>query len=434
MTHYSTTWPITRPIRPTIGSLVASIDRDMLTTIAVRLVMLVGAGLASILTTRYLSPSLRGEYFVAYTLAQGIAQFGNFGLHSSNTYLVARRRALAGRLLANSLWLSLLAGAVSSVVVLVAVLAGSSIEPARLWLVPGLGSATLFYLLGANLFVGLKRLGTFNRFQLSSNVCVVVCLSAAAAVGAGPTGFLLAMSIGWMTVSCALLFTLRRETGASLAFSSDVFRASVRYALKAYVATLCGFLVIRGNIFLLTALASAEQVGYYSVAAQLAEVMAIVPQSMALVLFPALITAKSGQFRTMFRHMVVLAALLALGCGAVALGARSLVLALFGPSYMPAVSALRWMLPGVFFLGLTSMPSQYLAAAGFPISVVAVWIGGGIAAAAIGSLLIPVHAGAGAAVAMSVTHAAVFVAILTLSIVHARRCATIGSETSKVTE
>jgi hypothetical protein len=77
MSEYTATWPAPRAVRTTIQSLVASIDPGVVMTIAVRVAMVVGAGLASVMTARWLSPSQRGEYFVVYTLAQGLAQFGN---------------------------------------------------------------------------------------------------------------------------------------------------------------------------------------------------------------------------------------------------------------------------------------------------------------------------------------------------------------------
>jgi len=375
--------------------------------------------MAALLTTHFLTPAQRGDYFVVYTLAQGLAQFGNFGLHSSNTYFVARRQALGGALLANTVWLSAAAGIAGIGLVTFVPRWGGGTAP-RLWVVPVLAAAMLFYLLGANLLVGLKRIGSFNAYQIASNGCVVLCMAAAAGTGAGPTGFLIAIAVAWTAVSFCLFRTIRRATRSRLTFRPDVFRDSFYYGLKAYVATACGFLVIRSSVFLLSAFQGAEQVGYYSLASQLAEVVGIVPQSMALVLFPALITATSGRFRTMMQNLVVLTAVLAAGCAAIAIGAEPGIRLVFGARFLPAAPVLRWMLPGVFFLGLTAIPSQYLAAAGFPLSLVGVWVCGSVAAAASGWVIIPIYGGVGAAAVMSATHCAIFLAVLCLAIVRAR--------------
>lgn len=406
----------------TLSVPIASVHRDAIATIAVRLAILAGGFASSVLTARFLSPSGRGEYFLVITVAQTIAQFGTFGLQSSNTYLVARNPSLAGPLLANSLWLAVISGGAGAIVA--GVVASTSGRPAALgYLGPiaALASATLFYMLSTNLLVGLKRIRAFNAYQLASNYGVLLCLFVAAAAGAGVLGFLAAVSVAWTVVSIYLLFAVRQELTANLAFRFDVFRDGLRYALKAYVATACGFLVVRSNVFLLTALKTSEDVGHYSVATQLADVVGILPQSIALVMFPSLVSASTGRFRLTLMNVAVGGVVLGLACGAIGVLADPFVPAVFGADFSAAVPILRWMLPAAFFFGLTSMLSQYLAAAGFPVSLVAVWLGGAGASVMTGWLLIPRFGGVGAAMAQSLTYAAIFLAILGLSVWHARR-------------
>jgi O-antigen/teichoic acid export membrane protein len=402
------------------AALPQSLDAAMLTTMAVRLLIVAGGFVSSVITARWLSPAGRGEYFFVVTVAQTLAQFGSFGLQSSNTYLVARDRSLAPSLVANSLWVSLAVGIVGGAAAIV--LAGSGPATRSLaWMAAALAPATLFFMLGSNLLVGVKRFAAFNGFQLAGNYGVLLGIGAAAAAGAGPFGFLAASVVGWTLASAALAATLRRQAPASLRFDVPVFREGFRYAAKAYAATLCGFLVVRVNVFLLTSLQGAEQVGYYSVASQIADMMGILPQSMAVVLFPALVTATSGRAGAMRRQAALAAVALAAGCLAVGLLAGPFVRIVFGPGFAAAVPTLRWMLPGVFFLGLTSVVSQYLAAIGFPMSLVATWIGGSLLAAVLGWLLIPIASGVGAAIALSLTHGLIFAAVAAQSLAAARR-------------
>jgi O-antigen/teichoic acid export membrane protein len=309
----------------------------------------------------------------------------------------------------------------TAVVVLTLRITGGAMVGGGIWFAAALAPATLFYLLGVNLLVGLKRIASYNAFQLASNYVVLLCLVAAALLGAGPAGFLAACATGWIFVSGCLAITLGRGTTGSLAFRPDVFGVGFRFALKAYVAAACSFLIVRGNVFLLSALKTSTDVGYYSVASQISEVIGILPQSMALVLFPTLITATTGRFRTTMRQTVIVGAFLAIGCVAMGLLAEPFIRAIFGERFLPAVPILRWMLPGVFFVGLAAIPSQYLAASGYPVSLVAIWFCGTAMALSLGRLAIPALSGIGAAMALSVTHGAVFAAIFSLSVLHARR-------------
>jgi O-antigen/teichoic acid export membrane protein len=61
-------------------------------------------------------------------------------------------------------------------------------------------------------------------------------------------------------------------------------------------------------------------------------------------------------------------------CLAVAGMAAPLIEIVFGPAYAPTVGIMLALLPGVFFLAITSTVSQFLSAFGIPLSQLAVWI------------------------------------------------------------
>src|SRR5206468_7165449 len=124
---------------------------------------------------------------------------------------------------------------------------------------------------------------------------------------------------------------------------------------RAYLVTLAGFVVLRMNVFILQGLAGAAQVGYYSVASQLADTLTVVPQSIALVLFPRLAAATAGRLHATIRTAWRTAALLALLCAATWIFGGWVILTAFGPRFAPAVPVLRLMLPGVFFVGVAAV-------------------------------------------------------------------------------
>jgi O-antigen/teichoic acid export membrane protein len=401
--------------------LVLRVDRAVVTTVLARLCILAGGFVSAIVTTRWMSPTGRGQYFMAVTLAQSFAQFGNLGLQSSNTYVVARRPELAGLLVANSLWLAVLAGGAGSAVLLAVLGAIGSAPDPHVWWVVVLAPATLFYMLGTNLLVGLGRTGAFNVIQVAGNYFVLACLCLAAVAGAGPGGFIAASACGWLAVAVALLAMLRHRAALSMRGAWHTFLDGLRYALKAYGATLCGFLIARSNVFLLGALDDAEAVGYFSVATQVGDLIGILPQSIALVLFPTLVTAEQGRLVKTLKHLLAVAVSLSMGCLALGLMAEPFVRVVFGPSFAPAAEILRWTLPGALCLGLITIVSQYLAATGFPLSLVGVWLTGTMVALSAGAWLIPTRSAVGAAMALSLTYGVLFVAILMLAALTARR-------------
>jgi antigen flippase len=390
----------------------------ILLTVCTRGLQIAAGVAASIVTARFLAPAGRGEYFVVITLARTLAQFGTLGQQSSNTYFVARDRRLFASLVANSFWIAVVICGGGSVVLLAVMYSGQSAwgtPSAALWFAAILAPVSLFYMLGTNLLVGIRQFKLFNAFELMSAALVLAAVMLAGVMGAGPTGFVAASVAAWGLVAAALFVTLRRHGAGTWRFQPDVFRSSVRYSTKAYLATLAGFLLLRSNVFILNGLRGVEQVGYYSVATQVADVLAVLPQSAALVLFPNLVRDGLGGFGRMIRNMTAVGALLATGCVAVAFLADPMIRIAFGPQFLPAGPVLRLLLPGVLFAGMTAIASQYLSAIGFPRAQVAIWFGGFGLATILSWLLIPRFGAGGAALALSITKLMVLVLILRLA-------------------
>ena len=149
-----------------------------------------------------------------------------------------------------------------------------------------------------------------------------------------------------------------RGHGIRYRFDRELFRRGFRYATKAYLITLLAFLVLRSNIFLLRRHYGPAELGLYSIAAQIADVLSIVPQSVALVLFPRLVREPGGRWHATKRAALTTGGLMLVTCGTAAVAAGPLIRLLYGSSYGPSATVLRIMLPGVFCLGVAnSSPS-----------------------------------------------------------------------------
>jgi enterobacterial common antigen flippase len=383
------------------------VRRDVSVTVGARIVGLVAGLAAAIVTARALGPDGRGVYVLVVTLAAAVVQVSNLGLHAANTRQVAQDRTLLAPLLANSLWISLLLGGVGGLAA--AALFGATgyfpeVPPAALWFVAALAPATLFVLLGLNLLVGYGRIGLYSLVDGGAQIAAFVCLLAAALVAADVLGFLAASTVAWVGTSALLLAVLVRLAGGSLRFHRPTFEAGLRFAIKTWILLLLGFLVLRANIFMIKRLYSASELGLYSVAAQAADVLAILPASVGLVLFPALVRERVGSWRSTVRTSVAVGLLLAVACAALGLLARPLVELAFGPAFGPSASMLRWLLPGVLAVGMATVFSQYLSAIGLPRVVLLVWALGVVCVVALGRVLIPAYGGVGAAAGLSATY------------------------------
>lgn len=389
----------------------------MLTSMA-RVLTLVTGLIASMLTARYLGPEGRGEYFFVTTMGVLLTQFAHLGLASSNTYLVAQQETLLGRLLINSVWISVMVGLFVSLLTLLMLNLLQVSTPSGTWVLVLVVPSSIFYLLGANLLVGIHQLGVFNAFQIGSNVLVVLLMVYVGASGGHVADFLKASALGWMLVGVCLLACLWhyvRPAERRFWFDPRTFLKGAGYSSKAYLATLLGMFVLKGNVLLLNHFSNGTALGYYSVAAQLNDCLAILPASFGLVLFPSLVSNVAHRWRETKKSLSLVIVLMLVICLLAALFAKPLIQLAFGVRFLPAVAVCWWMLPGTFFLGMISIISQYLAAIGFPAQLILVWFAAFCLMMCGGWILIPRYADQGAAMSLSMAYFFVFIMIWILA-------------------
>ena len=391
---------------------------DVLQVLGTRVAGLVISLGGSVILARALGPEGRGEFVFALTVAALIAQVGNIGLLSSNTYLAARDTGLVGPLTVNSGWVTLWVAVVALGVIEVARVLGwlPGFTLATSLLTCGVGAVTLGVLLGTNLLVGIGRVGLFNALQICTSVLNLVGIVIVALLGLGVASYLVVSLVSAGVVGALAAAALLERGRPALNFDTGLFSRGVRYASKAYLSALLAFMMLRVSVFLVRTLLGPEDLGYYSVASQVTDTLGLVPASLALVLYPRLVRQDLGRYRFMLRNLVAIAVPLAAACGAFELLAEPFVRILFGAPFLPAVPVLRWMLPGAFLLGTTTVVQQYVAASGLPRGLLGILALGLASGVALSLLLIPRYGATGAAMALSISYAVIF--LLELGLAH----------------
>lgn len=386
--------------------------RDVITTFVVRSTGLLSMLGVSVLTSRALGPHGRGDYFFVMTLSAVIAQFCNLGLQSSNTYYVAGNPSIAGGLTANSLWISVVLGSCASLGVIVFLSLRHD--------TPGLGyvlflvPATLFFLLGCNLFIGLEEITRFNYLQVGAYVLLFLLIACSAVLHLKSSGFLFLTSASWLiAASCVLIALLPRIS--VWRFDRALFLSGMHYSAKAYLASLLGLLILRTNVFVLKYLSGAEAVGHYSIAAQMADAMVALPAVVGMLLFPKLVQDQRNAWKLTRQSLTVVGLSMGVLCILVAAIARPFILFVYGPAFGQSIAVFCGILPGIFFLSLAGIISQYLSARGFPFMQVVIWLSGFVLMAALSYTLIRHYALFGAAVAVSIDYALVFMMLFCLA-------------------
>ena len=401
---------------PLPGSLRSPLLRSVAATVATRFTLL-GIGLATtVLIARALGPEGRGTYAIAVAMTALAVQFGNIGLHASNTWVLARDKTALGSVIANSVWASLTLGILLAAVFIFL----SFLMPGLFGLpLPVLAIAVvgipvgLAYLLSQNLLIAIDRISFLNATEFGQRVAILVLILVVGLAGAlTPFAAIAVGTVAVAAATCSVLLRLSRELDGKPRGDLHLFRSNLSYGARAYVAALISFLVMRIDVFLIQAVQGTEQVGLYSVAVALADILLILSTTVGQLAFPRLAAMKDDADRRSLTKRLFLGATgatLVAGILAIPLSGPAITL-LFGPSFAGSRDAFVWLLPGVLFLAGYSLLANYFAAVGMPAIVVVAPLVGLLLNIPLLLLLLPIAGLIGASVASSISYAVMLAA------------------------
>lgn len=398
--------------------------RQISHTLATRVLLLPLGVLSSVIVTRALGPEGRGELAVATTLAALAVQFSNFGLHTSNTFVVARRPELLGAVTGNALAASATLGtlmalalwAIASLLPRLAPVDGRLLALCLLWVPLGLA-----YLLVQNLLIAIQEVRTSNRVEILQRVVAIALVVLVISLGWATSVSVFATSLIALLASlAALLVRLGRRLGTLPRPDAGLLRENLGYGLKSYFTSLCAYLMLRIDLLMVQYLRGPAEVGYYSVAVSMADLVYMIPSTVGALLFPRLsaMPSRGEQWRAARRMTLLMLAVL-IPIALVASGAAPWITRLlFGEPFLPAVPAFVWLMPGIVAYG-SAFASTFLMGVGLPAAVLGLWAAFVAMNVALNAALIPRLGFVGASISSSITYTTAFVA-LTL---YARRLA-----------
>jgi O-antigen/teichoic acid export membrane protein len=322
---------------------------------------------------RELGPSGQGLFAVAYSLTLMLAQLGGLGLTTANPYFTAREPAQRASIVGNSLWLAaglgLLLIGVGAALRAVApdALGGLGWEPLLVTLVGVPGALAALFL--QSVLLGESRMAAYNVIEAAQAVLTFAGLLVALyAFDAGLTGALAVLTAG-RYVAVAVYLALLAPGRAD----SRLARRMLVYGVRAYVAIVVSFLVIRLDLLLVNGYLGSVEAGLYSVAATIADGMFVLPMVVALNLFPRVARSDSHeQTAEVFRSIAVLYGVLCL----LTIPAAQAIPLVFGERFDGSISLYYWLLPGVFCLGLLTILAHHFAGRGYPKEAAAIWFVG----------------------------------------------------------
>lgn len=385
--------------------------RDVLMLFATQFATLALAVVSGIVVARVLGPEGKGALAILMLFASICSLVGSAGMANANVFFRGREKVAREAILGNTIVVSVAAGLLVTMVCPVA-------RPLLERTTSGIATGPLVAVAAASVPIGVFGTGT-EGMLLGDNRIAVVC--AVRIIGAiarlvlllvlllrfGRTVFnALAAVVGGATASALVALYYLRSLGCGRPqWNATSLRASLVYGAKAQAGNLMQLTNYRIDHFFVGYWLPVRQVGIYSVATSIAELIWQLPSAVATALFPRV--AREGDEAAnlttprVFRVVAILTVAQAI---ALALVARPLIGLIFGRDFAPAAMPLLILLPGVILLSLSKTLSADLCGRGFPHLGVLASLLGLVATVGLDIALIPRIGIIGAAIASSISY------------------------------
>ncbi len=346
--------------------------RQVLFTYTVRVVMIPVGLLYAVINARWLGPQDLGILSAIGAFMGVASHIGNLGLPTAVTRCAAASPERTPALVANAR----LTGAIAGLGAFAALFGLCRLAPGFLGAMPPslllLAALTMPMTFGSAqlqaILLGRQRIRSYSLLEALGRL---LNLMASALV-------LVVLGLGLRSLVVAtLLLALLQFVNYQVALwpESRHWRPDLPLLLslggfssRAYLTALLTFLVLRSDIVLLNALRGPAETGVYSVAAQIADFLLLLPGVAGTLLAPRIAArgddpGSAGLTAAVCRHAVLAVTAACIAVGAAALWAVPL---LFGPAYLPAVRALWILLPGAWCMALQYVLSNDLSGRDYP--------------------------------------------------------------------
>jgi O-antigen/teichoic acid export membrane protein len=332
--------------------------------------------LSGVIIARTLGPTELGRYYYVFTAAMVGMQLTQLGLHVSNTYFYSKRPELLSHLLGNLLYLAATIGVATGlgVYAIEFLLAREDSVQAPIILAIALCPLLLLVVSLNTLSVAVSQ-RIFNVLTILQGAATLSATLAASLLAPTAAGFLAGYATGLGLTAIIAILAVKKGQRISLRFHWPLFLETIAYGVRAHVLAFAGFIGIRISIFVIRIYGDITDIGYWSIASQMADAMQVIPSIVGTVLFPFLIrTSAEDRWRQTIKTALGLTGLVLFGSLCLAVVANPLITAVFGAKYEHSTPILLALLPGVVFLAAMTSASQLLSASGVPLGQMLAWI------------------------------------------------------------
>jgi O-antigen/teichoic acid export membrane protein len=329
---------------------------------------------SSIIIARALGPEGKGLYELARMIPTMTVILASVGISHSNIYFIGKNKYPIGQIVGNVLFYSIIIGGTVTFILLILApyLNNYFLKDASqiylyttLPLIPFLMiSGSIYYvLLGYRKMVKLSILRLINPLTYLIILVIIYYLfqlSVYGAIWAYISGHLVCLSLG-------IYFLVKSGYCTGLTLNKALYKESFKFGFKQYLGTIFQLLNYRLDMLIIAVLLTSMEVGHYSVSVIIAETIWYIPVSLGQVLYPKTASSDTKAANTFTPLVCKTNIILTFIAVLILCGISGIIIPwLFTTEFYPSVMALRLLLPGTFFLGISKVLGSDLTGRGFP--------------------------------------------------------------------
>lgn len=330
--------------------------------------------ISTLIIARALGPKGKGLYSLVILIPTLLANFLNMGINFSNIYLIGQRKYEVNRIVGSTISLSFLLGVSATVILLLLIIFTDNtfFTPTyNKYLYLTMPIIPLILVLD-NIYstlLGHRNIVKLSAVRLLKSLIYVVILlllvyfftiSVYSAIFANMSGLFAAIIIG-------IYFLIKSRYFTGLVLDNGIIKEMLNFGYKQHLGSICQILNYRIDMLIIVYLLTATDLGLYSIAVVVAEMIWYLPNSIGQVLY-AKVASESDKLPSSFTPLVCRTVILIIFTGCLILYALSDVVIpyLFTPRFTASVAALKLLLPGVIFLSVSKILGSHLTGLGFP--------------------------------------------------------------------
>lgn len=357
---------------PERGRRGGSIASDSAETLLLKLLLYVMGFAASVVISRGLGPSGRGEYYLPLVTAGTLVAVCKLGLEQANVFLIGTRGIPINSLSGQNGLVAVVMGPLGMLGMLVALLLFPALFGDTPLILLLLAALTIPFSLHAQFSGGLLTLlGQVTwqfRASLLASVVQVALLLGLWLLPWFAVGPVLAVNLATVVLSWALtVWAFRGTPTCWIRWDADLLWNTLQQSLLLHLGMVLFFLHLRLDMFMVKAMRGAAALGQYSLSVTLAETILLATDSLAIAILPRQISNTVQEAALISLRSARMNCLIGVGLGVLwAVTGIPIIRVFFGAQFTPAYLPLVALLPGMVFLGMQRVCGGPALRAGCP--------------------------------------------------------------------